>query len=193
MLNLTNRPIFVFILSFLALWGFAWAAWRFLAKRFSLEEEIREDFGFILGASLTLLRLIIGFSFSMATTRYDQRKSYEEEEANAIGTEYLRAGLLPAADSAKVQTLLKQYLDLRIQFYLARDEQEVQQVNRSTAEVQANLWSAVLAVAVAQPTPIVALAVSGINDVINSRSGWRPSNEKVICPTSEARYTPQKS
>jgi hypothetical protein len=43
---------------------------------------------------LTLLALIIGFSFSMAVSRYDQRKSYEEAEANAIGTEYARADLL---------------------------------------------------------------------------------------------------
>ena len=46
-------------------------------------------------AALTLLGLIIGFSFSMATGRYDLRKSYEEAEANAIGTEYVRADLLP--------------------------------------------------------------------------------------------------
>ena len=51
-------------------------------------------------ATLTLLGLIIGFSFSMAITRYDLRKNYEEAEANAIGTEYVRAGLLPAADAA---------------------------------------------------------------------------------------------
>ena len=64
---------------------------------------MREDFGFILAATLTLLGLIIGFSFSMATSRYDQRKNYEEAEANAIGTEYVRADLLPAADAATVR------------------------------------------------------------------------------------------
>ena len=68
-------------------------------------------------ATLTLLALIIGFTFSMALNRYDQRKIYEEEEANAIGTEYLRAELLPAADAAKVRTLLLNYLDQRVLFY----------------------------------------------------------------------------
>ena len=43
-----------------------------------------------MAASLTLPGLIIGFTFSMAIDRYDQRKNYEEAEANAIGTEYLR-------------------------------------------------------------------------------------------------------
>jgi len=57
----------------------------------------------VLAASLTLLALIIGFSFSMAVSRYDQRKNYEEAEANAIGTEYLRANLLPADDATRVR------------------------------------------------------------------------------------------
>ena len=52
----------------------------------------------------------------MALNRYDQRKNYEEEEANAIGTVYARAGLLPATDAAKVRALLLAYLDQRIAF-----------------------------------------------------------------------------
>ena len=166
---LTNHPLLVLPVSFVALWLCARVGWWLLRRRFSLEDEIREDFGFILGASLTLLGLIIGFSFSMATSRYDQRKNYEEEEANAIGTEYLRADLLPAADGAKVRELLKKYLDQRIQFYSARDEQELQRINDSTAQTQAKLWSAVLAPAMAHPTSLDGLAVSGMNDVLNSQ------------------------
>ena len=49
-----------------------------------LKAEERDDFGFVLSAALTLLALLIGFTFSMAVSRYDQRKNYEEDEANAI-------------------------------------------------------------------------------------------------------------
>ena len=59
--------------------------WWFRKQQGVLDEEPREDFGFILAATLTLLGLIIGFSFSMATSRYDQRTNYEEAEANAFG------------------------------------------------------------------------------------------------------------
>ena len=48
--------------------------------------NVRPDFSAILTATLTLLGLMIGFSFSMAVSRYDQRKDYEEAEANAIAT-----------------------------------------------------------------------------------------------------------
>ena len=81
------------------------------------EKEEREDFGIVLSAALTLLTLILAFSFSMAITRYDQRKNYEEAEANAIGTEYVRADLLPPAEAVKVRELLRKYLDQRVLFY----------------------------------------------------------------------------
>ena len=92
---ITHHPGAVFVLSFLGLWA-ATAIGAALKKRRPLDEELRQDFNMILAATLTLLGLLIGFSFSMASTRYDQRKTFEEAEANAIGTEYLRADLLPA-------------------------------------------------------------------------------------------------
>jgi hypothetical protein len=105
----------------------------------------------------------------MAVRRYDQRKNYEEAEANAIGTEIVRAGLLPPSDATKVRMLLKSYLDQRVSFYAARDELELHEINARTAQLQDELWSAVQTPAIAQPNPIVALAVAGMNDVLNSQ------------------------
>ncbi len=167
--NATDYPLLVFVLSFFVLWLSARIGASFLRRVRKLEEDKREDVGIILAATLTLLGLIIGFSFSMAISRHDLRKNYEEAEANAIGTEYVRADLLPAADAAKVRALLRNYLDQRVLFYMTRDEQEIRQINARTAQLQTELWSAVRAPAAAQPTPMVALAVSGMNDVLNSQ------------------------
>jgi len=166
--NAMNYPLLVFVVSFSMLWFSGWIG-AYLRRQRKLEEDISEDFDIIRAATLTLLGLIIGFSFSMAVGRYDQRKNYEEAEANAIGTEYVRADLLPAADAAKVRALLRNYLDQRVLFYMTRDEQEIRQINARTAQLQTELWSAVLAAAAARPTPVVALAVSGMNDVLNSQ------------------------
>jgi hypothetical protein len=165
----TDYPLLVFVLSFFVLWLSVQIGASFLRRQRKLQEDIRGDFGVILGATLTLLGLIIGFSFSMAISRYDQRKNYEEAEANAIGTEYVRADLLPAADAARVRALLANYLDQRVLFYITRDKQQIRQINARTAQLQTELWSAVLGPAAAQPTPIVSLAVSGMNDVLNSQ------------------------
>ena len=162
-------PGLLFAVSFAALWLSAWVgASRFNRLRAQVGQE-HEDFGVIQTATLTLLGLIIGFTFSMALGRYDQRKNYEEEEANAIGTEYLRAGLLPGADATKVRMLLVSYLDQRVLFYTTRDESELEQIDAKTAKLQAELWSVVQAAALAQPTPPMALAVAGMNDVLNSQ------------------------
>ena len=162
-------PLLVFALSFVAIWLSEWIGAFLRERRGSLEEAEREDFNLIAAGTLTLLGLIIGFTFSMAISRYDQRKTYEEAEANAIGTEFVRAGLLPATDTASVRALLRNYLDQRILFYVTRDGGRLRQIDAATARLETDLWSAVQAPAVAQPTPVVALAVSGMNDVLNSQ------------------------
>ena len=86
MFILADSPQTVFAVSLVALWLCAWAGARFLGRFAPRGEEAHEDLSVVLAASLTLLGLIIGFSFSMAISRYDQRKNYEEAEANAVGT-----------------------------------------------------------------------------------------------------------
>ena len=148
-----NYPFVFFIFSLVVMWIAAQIG-AVARQRHPLEDELRDDFGLVVTATLTLLGLIIGFSFSMATIRYDQRKNYEEAEANAIGTEYVRAELLPAADAAKVRTQLRKYLDLRIAFYRTRHGIELERINADTTKLQTEMWSAVQVPALAQPTPL---------------------------------------
>jgi hypothetical protein len=161
-------PVRLLFLSLFGLWlsaqiGTSLHRWR------TLKEDQRDEFNVVQGATLTLLSLIIGFSFSLAISRYDQRKNCEEEEANAIGTEYVRAGLLPAADAAGVRGLLRKYLDLRVLFYGTSDEGGLRKLDADTAQAQAAMWSAVQAPGIAHASPVVALALSGMNDVLNSQ------------------------
>jgi hypothetical protein len=168
--NLFQLPIVVFLTTIVLMWlavQFGGALRRWLPTA----EGEREDLGLVTNASLTLLALIIGFSFSMAVSRYDQRKNYEEEEANAIGTEYVRAGLLPADQTAKLQKLLASYLDQRILWYSERDIARIAQIDSETARLQNEMWAAVQQAGIAQPNQITALAVSGMNDVLN-RQGY---------------------
>ena len=127
-----------------------------------------KDFDLVVGATLTLLGLIIGFTFSMAVTRYDQRKNLEEAEANAIGTAYLRADLLPEESASRTRELLRKYLDLRIAFYEETATRLAAEIGQQTASVQNEMWSVVKSAAASQPTPPIALVVSSMNDVINA-------------------------
>jgi hypothetical protein len=168
-MDILESPITVFIISLVAQLLAAYAGDFLRGRGYKLGAADREDFNLVRNAALTLLALIIGFSFSMAVTRYDQRKNYKEAEANAIGTEFVRADLLPAEEAASVRKLLAEYNDQRIQFYITRDQAKIAQIDADTAKLQAELWAAISRAAAAHPTPVVALAASGMNDVLNSQ------------------------
>ena len=205
-MNVTLYPVMLLILSFFGLALSAWLGARYRERHRTPERVAQEHFGLVIGATLTLLGLIIGFTFSMALTRYDLRKNYEEAEANAIGTEYVRADLLPAADAAKVRALLLRYVDQRILWYTVHDHQQLRQIDVETAKLQAELWSAVLPQALAQPTPVTALAVAGMNDVLNSqgytqaawwnripRAAWNLMAAMAICANALVGFAVGKS
>jgi hypothetical protein len=166
--NPLNHPFLILGLSLAAFFIASEIGAWFHQRTRGPTEGASEDFKFVLGATLTLLGLIIGFTFSMAVSRYDLRKNYEEQEANAIGTEYVRADLMPAADGVRVRDLLTNYLDLRIRIY--RSPEKEKQIEAETARMQAQLWTAITGPSLAQPNPISALVVSGMNDVLNSQS-----------------------
>ena len=169
MRHLVDFPLVFFALSFALLWLCARVGVVAARNRAAPSAEARQDFSILLTASLTLLALIIGFTFSMAASRYDQRKNYEEAEANAIGTEYLRADLLPAAEAARIRGLLKEYLGQRILFYSTRDVAQLRQVAEETGRLQQQLWTTVRAAAAPEPNMLAALAAAGMNDVLNSQ------------------------
>ena len=140
-----------------------------LSRYRSKDTETSQDLGVIQTATLTLLALIIGFTFSMAIDRHDNRETLEESEANAIGTEFLRADLLPTQASARTKELLQQYLEQRILFYSKQNKENIQEIRQKTDELQDALWKEVLPVARNQASPTNALIISGMNDVLNSQ------------------------
>ena len=156
-----DNPFLILILALIAQGGAASLGDRFHSTVWPVSKLEREDLDTVLTATLTLLALIIGFSFSMAVSRYDQRKNCEEAEANAIGTEYVRADLLSPSDGSKVRDLLKKYVSQRIAFYSG------EMIERFDAETE--MWLSVVHAATAQATPVIALAVSGMNDVLNTK------------------------
>jgi hypothetical protein len=168
MFRVTDYPLLVFAVSLTLLW-LAIRIGAVLARRWKRDEDHKDDFNLVLSATLTLLGLIIAFTFSMAVGRYDQRKNLEAEEANAIGTEYMRATLLPGPDAARARSLLKEYTQQRILFYTADHPGAMPEVDARTLQLQKDMWTLVAAAAGAAPHPVMALIVSGMNDVLNSQ------------------------
>jgi hypothetical protein len=166
---MVDFPLLVFVVSFVLLVAAVWAG-DFLRKRSKTPEEPnRDDSGVVLAGVLTLLGLIIGFSFAMATSRYDLRKNSEQAEANAIAVVYMRADLLPPADASRAHELLKRYVDQRIAFYSTRNREEQKKIADNTAQIQNELWSLIQAALEPLPPQMEGLFVSSMNDVVVSR------------------------
>jgi len=104
-------------------------------------DHSRSQVGTIQAAILGLLALLLGFTFAMAMSRFDLRKQMVLDEANAIGTTYLRAQLLPEPQRREISDLLRGYVKVRLDFYEAgTDDTKLDAVNQATARLQAQLW-----------------------------------------------------
>jgi hypothetical protein len=88
--------------------------WRLgVYRRKHTQEENNTPIGAAVGAILGLLAFLLAFTFNMSASRYDSRKQIVVQEANAIGTTYLRTDLLPEQLRSQARPLLREYLTIR--------------------------------------------------------------------------------
>lgn len=142
-----------------------------IGRRGSAEanDSAKSQLGTLQGAVLGLLALLLGFTLSMSISRFETRKQLILDEANAIGTAHLRAELLPEPERAQLQELLRQYVDVRVEFYAATDDtQRLDDAVARTEQLQRRLWSDAVAVAKRDTrTVITGLFIAALNDVID--------------------------
>jgi hypothetical protein len=132
------------------------------------DEARRNQIGGVQAAVLGLLALLLGFTFSMAVSRYDTRRTLVVKEANAIGTTWLRAGLLPEAQRAPVRDLLHRYINVRLKYEpLIREPAQLAEGLRLSGELQKALWQHA-ETAAATPTPVTATFITALNEVIDT-------------------------
>jgi hypothetical protein len=148
--------------------GFRLGRWKSPA----VDEDARSQIITIQGAMLGLLALLLGFTFSMAMTRFEVRKQQVLDESNAIGTTYLRAQLMPQPLRKEVSDLLRRYVEVRLQFYQAGMKGEkFQKAVDQTEQLQLQLWSQAGAWADKDPRAVTAgLLLQSLNEVIDLHS-----------------------
>ena len=92
------------------------------------------------------------------------------DEANAIGTAFIRADLLPDAERAEVRQLLHDYVDLKVKAFQSDVEEQVRQAIDSSEKLQNDLWARATEIAERYPTPISALFVQSVNEMIDTHA-----------------------
>lgn len=133
-------------------------------RRSRSEDENAAPVGAMVGAMLGLLAFLLAFTFGMAASRFDTRRALVLDEANAIGTTYLRAAMLPVG-SDEVRGLLRDYVDARL---VAVRSGAVAEGLRQAEELQNRLWAQAVATGQQHPNSIVVgLFVESLNEVID--------------------------
>lgn len=164
-------------LDYLPLWGFLLVAitllvisleggyrlgkWRHKVRSGEKEAPV----GAMVGSILGLLAIILAFTFNLAASRFDDRRKAILEEANAIGTTYLRSQLLPDPTGQQIAQLLREYVDLRIRIV---QEGTIPEGLVKSEEIQDKLWAlAVTASTKTHGTPTTNLFIQSLNNVID--------------------------
>lgn len=134
-------------------------------------EEARSHISAIQASLLGVLALLLGFTFSLSLQRYDSRSAAVVDEANAIGTTYLRSQLLPVSVRREVQELLRSYLEVRIQegiIPLSNEAERRELLNKASLN-QDILWRLALQAAEEDKSPVTSgLFIQSLNELIDS-------------------------
>ena len=120
--------------------------------------------GLIVGSILALMAFLLAITMGMASDRFDTRRSLVLQEANALGTTYLRAGYLSEPNSTEMQALIKEYVPLRIG---TSDVAQLASNIELSEELQEEMWAIAEDEAMTNGSDVTALYIESLNEVID--------------------------
>lgn len=168
------------ILQYLAREAGLWAGQRRAARQ---REEV-EGVGVIVGGMLGLLAFVLALTLSFANARYQERRDGTMQEANAIGTAWLRAEAIGHPRAGEIARLLETYASVRRDFIAApADEGRIAAITARSDALQAEIWGHVAAIVREQPSPVTASLMSAVNDVFDRTGEQRLTFAGGIPPT----------
>ena len=141
-----------------------------IARRAKDPEGAGKGTGAVEAAIFGLLGLLFAFTFSGAGARFEQRRHQVTDEANLIGTAYLRIDLLPADVQAPMRDLFRRYTEVRAEVYRdGTDDARTKARMDKTAELQSQIWADSVAACRRPDTPLSAmmLVVTALNPMID--------------------------
>ncbi len=127
-------------------------------------EEKETPVGAMVASILALFAFLLAFTFGMAASRFDARRQAVLDEANAIGTTYLRTRLLPEPQRSESGRLLREYVDVRVR---GVQERRMDETIKRSEELHELLWVEAVKAAEKQPGPITGLYIQSLNQMID--------------------------
>ena len=157
-----------FVVSLIVLWlGILLGVWV-RSSRTEVVESESKVLTVLEGALLTLFGLLMGFTFSMAVSRYDMRKLLVVTEANAIGTTWLRTAVLDEPTRTQEQNLLREYVQERMLYHQEFSKRhELRETLEGIEKLQGQLWAVASNYAAEHRDPVTGLYLQTLNQMID--------------------------
>jgi len=175
-------PIYILsVLIFFLVLLFNWFGFKF--KKWHLEKypgRVPEDLGAVEGSMLGVMALLLGFTFSIAISKFETRRQITVEEANDIGTAILRCDMYPDSVRNPLRADFKEYIETRIAYYSAgNDEEKIKQELVKAGEISDKIWKRV-ALHSQKPNTLAVTAqmipaVNSMIDIVTTRDAGRIS------------------
>lgn len=163
----TNSPLTVFITTSLWLMAMAWVGFQ-VGRRAGRGGGDLSQVGTIQASVLGLLALMLGFTFGAASARYDMRRIEAVDEANAVGTTFMRAQTLPEPYRTDISAMLRTYVDLRVRTASILDRPDaLARQRRETENLQQAMWRKAAAAVKKYPSDITGLFEESLNESID--------------------------
>lgn len=138
--------------------------YRLARHRRLREQDTHSPVGTMVGATLGLLAFMLAFTFGLANSRYETRRQVLLSESNAVGTCYLRAGLLAEPMRTDAKNLLREYVDVRLE---GVQPGKLDQAMAKSEQIHQRLWAVATAQAEKERTVLTSLFITSLNEVID--------------------------
>ena len=139
-----------------------------LRRRAEVTERERSVMNTIEASIYAWLGLLVAFTFAGAASRFDTRRSLTVQEANAIGTAYLRLDLLPTTAQPALREKFRQYTETRIAVYQVLPNIKASDTEAArAAALQKLIWSEVVTALKESPPATWGLVLAALNEMID--------------------------
>lgn len=139
------------------------------------KDDLNAPVGAMVGVVLSLSAFILAFTFGVAAERFNDRRVLVIEEANSIGTTFLRSNFLPEQNRQEVQDLLRQYVGIRQKLAhdldVTHDHSLITGATAEAEQIQDRLWAQATTIGNNNlDSDVIALFIDSLNDTIDLQS-----------------------
>lgn len=140
---------------------------RYRSRIAPVGDAERATIGTLVAAMSTLLAFALGLTISFAQSRFETRRDLVVQEANAIGTAWLRAGLFDAPEGPALRGLIESYTKTRLAYLVTTTRPGIAEILNRTNAQQTEIWREVNAIARKRADPLAASLIASVNDMID--------------------------